>query len=103
MSSNLPSKLLSLVRDRSPSKTWIKTTGWLSAAVENLVDVRWLISYDNVPQIIEMYRGYRMSSFNLNYTLQSKKFGSELLVFSPDLVVGNEIQVNSRNSELVLF
>ncbi|MFD0795494.1 DNA adenine methylase [Mucilaginibacter litoreus] len=75
----------------------------LAAAVENLIDVRWLISYDNVPQIIEMYRGYRMSSFNLNYTLQSKKFGSELLVFSPDLIIGNEIKVNSRNSELVLF
>ncbi len=75
----------------------------LAAAIENLVDVSWLISYDNVPQIIEMYQGYRMSTFNLNYTLQSKRFGSELLVFSPNLAVGNEIQVNSRNSELILF
>ena len=75
----------------------------LAATMANLADINWLISYDNVPQIIEMYQGYRMSTFDLNYTLQSKKFGSELLVFAPNLVVGNEIQVNSRNSELILF
>ena len=33
--SNLPNKLLSLVRERSPSKTWINTPGWLSEYVEN--------------------------------------------------------------------
>ena len=33
-SSNLPSRLLSLVRDRSPSKTWMSTPGWLSEYVE---------------------------------------------------------------------
>jgi len=27
---NSPSLLLSLVRERSPSKTWIVTAGWLS-------------------------------------------------------------------------
>ena len=36
-SSNFPRRLLSLVKKRSPSKTWIKTVGWLSAAVEKLV------------------------------------------------------------------
>ena len=35
-SSNLPNKLLSLVIARSPSKTWIKTPGWLSAYVVNV-------------------------------------------------------------------
>lgn len=35
-SSNLPRRLLSLVKDRSPSKTWMRTVGWLSAAVEKL-------------------------------------------------------------------
>jgi hypothetical protein len=39
VSSNLPRRLLSLVRERSPSKTWIKTVGWLSAAVEKI----WLL------------------------------------------------------------
>jgi hypothetical protein len=30
LSSNLPSRLLSLVMERSPSYTWISTPGWLS-------------------------------------------------------------------------
>jgi DNA adenine methylase len=66
-------------------------------------DITWLISYDNVDQIRDMYQGYNMSSFDLNYTLQSKRFGSELLVFSPEMNLPAEIVVNSRTSELVLI
>ena len=37
-SSNLPSKLLSLVRAQSPSYTWISTPGWLSEKVVKISD-----------------------------------------------------------------
>jgi hypothetical protein len=33
-----PSLLLSLVRERSPSKTWMVTAGWLSLYVEKVCD-----------------------------------------------------------------
>ncbi|KQS36176.1 DNA adenine methylase [Pedobacter sp. Leaf194] len=66
-------------------------------------NIRWLISYDNVDPIKKLYSEYRMSTFDLNYTLQSKKFGSELLVFSPPLELIEKIQVNSRNSDLILI
>ena len=66
-------------------------------------NISWLISYDNVKQIKELYQKYRMSTFDLNYTLQSKRFGSELLIFSPNFQLPNEIQVNSRTSELFLI
>lgn len=36
--SNLPRRLLSFVNERSPSKTWMRTVCWLSAAVEKLVN-----------------------------------------------------------------
>jgi len=39
VSSNLPRRLLFFARERSPSKTWIKTVGLLSAAVEKI----WLL------------------------------------------------------------
>ena len=38
MSSNLPRRLLSFVRARSPSNTWMSTPGWLSAYVEKTSD-----------------------------------------------------------------
>jgi DNA adenine methylase len=76
----------------------------LANAVANLDDdIIWLISYDNVDQIKDMYEDYRMSTFDLNYTLQSKRFGSELLIFSPNLQLVDEIQVNSRTSDLILI
>lgn len=66
-------------------------------------NLRWLISYDNVEQIRKMYREYRLAKFDLNYTLQSKKFGSELLIFSDNLNLGKEITVNGRASDLTIF
>merc|ERR1711871_1592586 len=35
---NFPNRLLSFVMERSPSKTWMSTPGWLSAYVENVCD-----------------------------------------------------------------
>ncbi len=66
-------------------------------------EIKWLISYDNVADIRQLYKGYRMSCFDLNYTLQSKKFGSELLVFSPELEISDKITVNRRSSDLTLL
>lgn len=66
-------------------------------------EVKWLISYDNIPEIRKMYNGFRMTSFDLNYTLQSKKFGSELLVFSHGLEICDKITVNRRSSDLTLL
>lgn len=71
------------------------------AALDN--EIKWLISYDNVAEIKQMYQGYRMSCFNLNYTLQSKRFGSELLVFSHGLKISDKITVNRRSSNLTLL
>jgi DNA adenine methylase len=76
----------------------------LATSVENsLHNLRWLISYDNVEPIKKMYNRFRMSTFDLNYTLQSKKFGSELLVFSDNLDLPDSITVNNRNNLLTLI
>lgn len=76
----------------------------LAQQVRNLPsDLRWLISYDNVDQIKKMYRRYSLAAFDLNYTLQTKKFGSELLIFSDNLNLGSEITVNGRTSDLKIF
>ncbi|MEB2787349.1 DNA adenine methylase [Algoriphagus persicinus] len=66
-------------------------------------DYKWLISYDNVTEIRNMYPGLRQSCFNLSYTLQEKKQGSELLIFSPNLVLSESITVNNRTSPLELI
>lgn len=66
-------------------------------------ELRWMISYDNAEPVKAMYNSYRLSTFNLNYTLQTKKFGSELLIFSDNLNLVKEITVNGRSSDLEVF
>lgn len=66
-------------------------------------NLRWLISYDNTPEIIALYSQKRLATFDLNYTLQEKRFGSELLIFSENLTLEGRITVNGRESQLQIF
>lgn len=45
----------------------------------------WVLSYDNVPQILELYADLPLYQFGLSYTAQDIKKGSELLTHSPRL------------------
>lgn len=50
-------------------------------------DVSWVLSYDNVEQIREMYLVNKSFSYNLNYSAQAKYIGSEIIFFSDNLTV----------------
>jgi DNA adenine methylase len=63
----------------------------------------WIISYDNVPEIRQIYEGYRMSAFDLKYSLQSKKFGSELLVFSDKIRLCENLTIHNRSTAIELL
>lgn len=54
--------------------------------VHNLNNMKWFMSYDNVPRIKELYASYKMQEYSLSYTAQNKIKGSELLIFSDNLV-----------------
>lgn len=47
----------------------------------------WLVSYDNVPVIRRLYRGYRSMTYTMNYTAAERKQGIEAMFLSPGLVV----------------
>jgi len=69
----------------------------------NLRQYNWIISYDNVNEIREIYNGYRMSTFDLKYSLQSKKFGSELLVFSDQTILCKNLTIHKRSTAIELL
>ena len=75
----------------------------LANTLRNINQAKWMVSYDNVAEIKGMFEGYRMSSFDLNYTLQSKRFGSELLIFCNDLVLSENITIKNRTNQLSLL
>ncbi|MCK9237729.1 MAG: DNA adenine methylase [Thiopseudomonas sp.] len=57
----------------------------ISEKMKNLSDMLWIVSYDNNAEIAKIYNGFRQKIFDLQYTAQQKKIGSEIMVFS-DLV-----------------
>ena len=48
-------------------------------------DLRWIVSYDNVPQITELYDGFLTDYHQLSYSLQDKRKTQEFFVFSDSL------------------
>ncbi len=48
---------------------------------------RWIVTYDDVPEIRAIYARYPMFSSRLNYFAQVKRAASEILVVDPTLKV----------------
>jgi DNA adenine methylase len=59
------------------------------ADVMSKVDHPWIISYDDVPQIKDIYKSYRQDEYFLNYTAQEKKKGSEVMIYGPSIRIPN--------------
>ena len=47
----------------------------------------WIVSYDAVPQVLELYTGFATLRYNLSYSAQARYAGSEAMFFSKNLVV----------------
>lgn len=45
----------------------------------------WLVSYDNVPKIRELYGNFQMQEYSLSYTANQKVNGKEIMIFSNNL------------------
>lgn len=50
--------------------------------ISNEIASPWIITYDDVNQIAEMYAGYEMRHFDLTYSAANKGTASELMIFS---------------------
>ncbi|MGL5950923.1 MAG: DNA adenine methylase [Cetobacterium sp.] len=59
----------------------------LAREIEEKIKQHWIVTYDNVNPIKEMYSNFRQSEFGITYTLknQGKNSGSEVMVFSHSL------------------
>lgn len=59
---------------------------------------RWVLSYDDVPQIRELYRNLDLYRFPLKYTVERKRVGYELLAHSNNLQFPQKIQITRNQS-----
>jgi len=56
----------------------------LRDAVAELAN-RWIVTYDDCPMVEELYGSYRQLKFNLNYSVQTIRKGTEIAIYSNDL------------------
>ena len=47
----------------------------------------WIVSYDNVAAIKELYSGYRSIVYNVGYSARETRTGKEVMFFSPKLSI----------------
>jgi DNA adenine methylase len=69
-------------------------------AVANAVlelEYPWIVTYDNAEEIRRLYKRRRQFVFDINYSVQTKRIGTELLVASKGLRIPPEL--NERRVE----
>lgn len=49
------------------------------------LSIPWIVSYDNCIEIKEIYQHYHQEEYSLNYSVQNKVKGSEVMIYAPYL------------------
>ncbi len=69
----------------------------VSEKIKRIKNVKWIVSYDNVPEIKELYRNYYSKEYSFNHTAYKIREGKEILFFNfkiekPDIKNWNPIR-----------
>lgn len=71
----------------------------LATCLNRVTAARWVLTYDNVPQVGELYSERRSRLFSLNYSAHRVTKAQEVMVFSDSLTIPDDIE--SGHQELV--
>lgn len=75
---------------------------YLSEYLKSVDTFKWVLSYDNADEIIGMYRDFDLYVFELSYTAQDIKQGSELLTHSKNLILPQNKCIRRSSSDIPL-
>lgn len=53
--------------------------------VKNIKNLNWIVTYDNVPEIIDLYKDFNPQEYDITYTTEKKRKGKELLISNMDI------------------
>ena len=59
----------------------------IAKLVAVIADQKWIVSYDNVRAVHDLYRPYRSVTYKLAYSAREHGTGSEVMFFSPGMKV----------------
>ena len=55
--------------------------------IKNIKDQKWIVTYDNVKPICELYDSFRQVEYSLNYSASKASKGREVMIFSENLFI----------------
>lgn len=55
--------------------------------VKNIIKQPWIVSYDHITEIDDMYKGCPKIAYGINYSAQSRYEGAEVMFFSQNLIL----------------
>lgn len=58
---------------------------------------KWIMSYDAAPFITNLYKDYRQSEYYLSYSAGNPAKGREVMIYSHEMVIPEEIIINCKN------
>ena len=59
----------------------------IARLVKEHIDQHWIVSYDNAPEVIEMYKGYPTITYDIKYSARDSYKGAEVMFFSDGLII----------------
>lgn len=77
----------------------------VSERIKKINNIKWIVSYDDVPEIQQLYSDCKKKEYSFSHTAGKTKQGMELLFFSenlqqPDFVEWNPVNFTLRKSQL---
>ncbi len=73
----------------------------VSEKIKGIRNIKWIVSYDNVPQIKELYSDCHKKEYSFKHTAYQIRNGEEILFFSPTLLYPKNKNWNPLNYKLV--
>ncbi|MDP3051922.1 MAG: DNA adenine methylase [bacterium] len=61
----------------------------VSEEIKKIKNARWIVSYDDVSGIKNLYRGFRKIEYSLSYTARNNRVGREVLFLGENLIMPN--------------
>lgn len=68
----------------------------IAKAMHKIGNQKWIISYDNVEFISNLYSRFRRSTFELNYSANHSGKGNEIMIFSDNITIPNHKLFENR-------
>lgn len=63
----------------------------LANFINQQTSFKWILSYDNVPAIHQLYSNQNRVQFNLSYSANKRRIGSELLIYNDNILIPEDM------------